>query len=453
VQPALYTADWILPVTAAPIPAGALLVDGHGRIAWLGPAAAAPDPEAATRIDLAGCALLPGLVNAHGHPELAAFRGLLEDLPFQHWIPTLRRTRLAAQLSHDDLVDAALWSCAESLAAGVTCTGATEDSDAALRALVSCGMRGVAFREAFAPDPARAGTALAELRARVADMRAHATDLVRVGISPHAPYTVCDELYRATASLAADEDLPVAVHAAEAEAETLLVAQGAGPFAAGLRTRGIATPVRARSSIALLERTGVLARAPLVIHAVRADAGDLALLADAGASIAHCPVANARLGHGIAPVVEAAARGINVALGSDSVASNNRIDMLEEARIAQLLQRARLESASALPPAELLRMVTLHGARALGTGSVAGALEPGHDADLCAVRLDTVHAQPVADVAAALFHAARGSDVVLTVVRGRVLYERGCWRTLDVPALRQRVAALGERLRAARAAS
>jgi 5-methylthioadenosine/S-adenosylhomocysteine deaminase len=452
-RPALYTAAWLLPVSAPPLRDGALMVDEAGTIAWLGPKAEAPAGEDFERIDLGPCALLPGLVNAHGHPELAAFRGLLEDLPFQQWIPTLRRTRLAAALAPADLFAAALWSCAESLAAGVTCTGATEDSDAALRAFASSGMRGVAYREVFAPDPATAGAALIDLRARVAAMRAYASDLVRIGISPHAPYTVSDELYRGCAALAADESLPVAVHGAEAEAEALLVERGEGPFAAGLRTRGLATPPRARSTIALLEATGVLARAPLVIHAVRIDAADIAALAAAGASIAHCPVANARLGHGIAPIVEAVAQGVNVALGSDSVASNNRIDLLEEARIAQLLQRARLQSAGALPAAELLRMATLNGARALGFDSRVGVLEPGRDADLCAVRLDGVHARPVSDPGAALFMSARASDVVLTAVRGRILYRDGAWLSIDVSALASQITALGERLRDARAAS
>jgi 5-methylthioadenosine/S-adenosylhomocysteine deaminase len=453
VRPTLVSASWLLPVTAPPLREGALLVDAQGRIAWLGPAPDAPAPDDVLRLDLPGCALLPGLVNVHTHPELTGFRGLLEDLPFQQWIPTLRRTRLAAQLDADELLDAALWSCAESLAAGVTCTGATEDSDAAIRAFASCGMRGVAYREVFGPDPAHASAACLELQLRVDAMRVCTSDLVRVGVSPHAPYTVSDALYAAVAGYARKEGLPVAVHAAEAEAEALLVERGQGPFAGGLRTRGIATPARARSPIELLERTGILEHAPLVIHAVRIDAPDIALLESAGASIAHCPVANARLGHGTAPIVEAQARGVNVALGTDSVASNNRIDLLEEARCAQLLQRARLQSASVLAPAVLLRMATLHGARALGFGDRAGALAPGLDADLCAVRLDSVHARPVHDPIAALFLAARGTDVVLTAVRGRVLYQDGKWTTLDVPALTNRLEGLSEKLRDARSRS
>jgi cytosine/adenosine deaminase-related metal-dependent hydrolase len=240
------------------------------------------------------------------------------------------------------------------------------------------------------------------------------------------------------------------VHAAESEAEMLLVTQGAGPFAAGLRTRGIATPPRAHSTLRLLEETGVLATAPLLIHCVLLDDEDMRRAADHGAAVAHCPVANARLGHGIAPVIEMMEAGIAVGLGSDSVASNNRIDMLEEARIAQLMQRARLGSAAALPAERLLRLVTLDGARVLGTAARTGSLEPGKDADFCAVALHAPHTRPVIDPVATLFMSARGSDVVLTAVRGAVLYRDGRHTGQESAGLGAAIEEIGERLRAAR---
>jgi 5-methylthioadenosine/S-adenosylhomocysteine deaminase len=336
------------------------------------------------------------------------------------------------------------------MAAGVTTLAATEDSGASLDALREAGMRGVVYREVFGPAPDQAQGALQDLMLKVAGMRSSATDLVHVGVSPHAPYTVSDDLFRLVAAYAAAEGLRVAVHTAESEAETQLVTTGNGPFAAGLRTRGIETRPRASSAIALLEQTGILAAQPLLIHCVRVDSDDVRRIADAGAVVAHCPVANARLGHGIAPVVELAAAGVTIGIGSDSVASNNRIDLLEEARIAQLLQRARLRSAGALTAADLLRMLTIDGARALGLDTHTGSLEVGKDADLCAVRIDAPHTQPVHDPAATLLFSARGSDVTLTAVRGRVLYRDGRFLTLDPARLRERVVAGAERMRAAR---
>ncbi|HSJ06895.1 MAG TPA: amidohydrolase family protein [Longimicrobiales bacterium] len=445
-----YRADWVLPVAAPPIRDGAVLVDDYGVIQDVGPNAAVPRPDSADDADLGAAIILPGLVNVHTHPELAGMRGLLEDLPFHQWIPALRSAKEAAALSADDFGDSARWACLEAAAAGITAIGATEDSGAALEAMRETGLRGIVYREVFGPAPAQAEPAMARLRERVDAMRRRTTDLVGVGISPHAPYTVSDELFALAAGYAADEGLPVAVHAAEAEVEAQLVTAGAGPFAAGLRTRGIPTPPRGRSTIDLLHRTGVLRTRPLLIHCVFVDADDIRRMADAGAAVAHCPIANARLGQGIAPVIELLEAGVRVGLGTDSVASGNRVDLLEEARSAQLMQRARLASAFALPPDRLLRLATIDGARALGLDRRVGTLEVGKDADLCAVRIDRPHTRPVIDPVATLFMSARGPDVVLTTVRGKVLYRDGAFATLQPSSLRRRIDAIGERLLGAR---
>jgi cytosine/adenosine deaminase-related metal-dependent hydrolase len=446
----LLTADWVLPVSSPPFERGAVLIDANGRIEAVGPAGSI-EVEDVERRDLGRAALLPGLINVHAHPELAAFRGLLDDLPFHEWIPTLKRSKDAAAFSPEDYTASAEWTCNEALRAGVTTIGATEASGAAVGALRTSGMRGIVYLETFGPSAARVSDSIGELRTRLNRLSADADDLVRLGISPHAPYTVSDALFIATAGLAKSEGLPIATHAAEAEAEQLLVRDALGPFAAGLRSRGIATPTRGKSTIELLDRLGVLSCRPLLIHCVRIDADDIRRIADHGASIAHCPVANARLGHGIAPIVEARAAGIRVGIGSDSVASNNRIDLLEEARIAQIVQRTRLQASGALTGAELLRLVTIEAAEALGLQARIGTIESGKDADLCAIALDRAHTTPLGDIVGALFHAARGSDVILTMVQGHTRYSGQSGGAAE-SALRDRVLQLGERLRHAREA-
>src|SRR5690606_37759191 len=171
-RPLRLSAAWLLRVTSPPIRGGALLVDEHGRIAAVGPDQAVPQPEDAERIDLGDAALLPGLVNVHAHPELAAFRGLLDDLPFHEWIPWLNRLKRDAALTAEDYDAAARWTCVEALSAGITTLAATEDSGAALDALRAAGMRGVAYREVFGPAPEQADDALAKLQRKVEDMRA-----------------------------------------------------------------------------------------------------------------------------------------------------------------------------------------------------------------------------------------------------------------------------------------
>lgn len=445
-----YSASWVLPVTAPPIRDGALLVDADGRIAGVGPLENMPSEEQAQRIELGDAALLPGLINVHAHPELSAFRGLLDDLPFHEWIPSLMRCKRGAALSFEDYLDAARWTCIESLRNGVTTMGATEDSGAGIMALVEARMRGLVYLEVFGPAPDQVDSSMALLREKIQRFGPETNERVRIGVSPHAPYTVSDALYKAVAELARRAHLPVATHTAEAEVEELLVREGLGPFAAGLRSRGIDTAPRAPTTVRLLEQTGLLACQPMLIHALRLTDDDMQRAADAGASIAHCPIANARLGHGIARAVEMRQAGLPVAIGTDSVASNNRLDLLEEARVAQLLQRARLQSASALPASELLEMVTLEPARMLGVADRVGSLEVGKDADFCVVSLAQPHSVPAPDPVSAIFHSARGSDVMMTVVQGEVLYVGGTIVPFDVPALRARMVDIGERLLGAR---
>jgi len=442
----LYRADWVLPVCAAPIRDGAVLVGTDGRIAAVGPRLAIEPPEGAVIEDLGPVALMPGLVNVHAHPELAMYRGALEDLNFRDWILRLVGSKRAA-LTEADFHAAARWTMVEAVRSGITTLAATESSGASAAVLCESGLRGVVYQEVFGPDPAQVDESIAGLRAAVDSLRAYECDRVMIGVSPHAPYTVSDALFSATADFALAEGLPMAVHASESRIEQMLVQAGEGDFAPGLRARGIDTPPRGRTTVEMLDRLGVLRARPLLIHCVLLDADDIRRVADTGSAVAHCPVANARLGHGLAPYPEMIEANVRVGLGTDSVGSNNRLDLLEEARIASILHRARVARPDVLSPADLLKLVTIDGARALGLDGMIGTLEPGKAADLCAVSLAAPHVQPVHDPLAAVFHAARGCDVVMTVVDGRVLYRDGHLSTLDPARLEPLLADAARRLR------
>lgn len=444
-RPALYLARWVLPVATPPLLEGGVLVGGDGVIAAVGPREALDCPPDTETVELGESILLPGLVNVHAHPELAMYRGALEDLPFRAWIMRLVGSKRAA-LAEEDHRDAALWTAVEAIRAGMTTVAATESSAAGVYAFREAGLRGIVYQEVFGPDPGQVDASMAELEGRLAELLPLETELVRVGISPHAPYTVSDDLYRAATRLARERMLPMAVHIAESRAERELVAGGEGDFAPGLRARGIETPGRGATPVELLDRLGVLEARPLLIHCVDVSDDDVARIAAAGCAVAHCPIANARLGHGVAPVPALRRAGVTVAMGTDSVGSNNRLDLLEEARVASLLQRAVHRDWELLPAEELLRLCTVEGARALGLEDRVGTLEPGKDADLCAVSLAAAHVRPVHDPLAALFHAARASDVVLTAVRGRVLQRDGVLTTLDAAAVEGRMDEMARRL-------
>jgi 5-methylthioadenosine/S-adenosylhomocysteine deaminase len=438
-----YVARWIVPISSPPIERGAVSVDVDGRIAYVGPAASAPPGET---IDVGDAALLPGLVNAHTHLELTAMRGFLEELDFVAWVRRLTRAR-AEVLDDESLLDAARLGVAEGLAAGITTYADTSASGAPMRALVEAGARGIVYQEVFGPDPAQRDEAMAGLRAAVARLRRHETRLVHAGVSPHAVYSVHEDLIVDACAWAVGERLPIAMHVAESDEEIAYLREARGPFADNLRSRGIEVVRRAHSPVHLLVELGIAAVArPLLIHCVKLDASDVHFVASTGCPVAHCPASNAKLGHGTAPLAELLAEGAVVGLGSDSVASNNRMDLLDEARVAVLAQRARLGRSDAIPAARALELATLGGARALGLDDRIGSLDVGKEADLAAFRLDEPRGVSAGDVASTLLFSVAGRGATLVTVTGRELVRDGKVLAAD-PAVADRVAASAALLR------
>jgi 5-methylthioadenosine/S-adenosylhomocysteine deaminase len=439
-----YHARWILPISAPPI-ADATLVARDGRIAYVGPRAAAPRSDDDEEIDLGDALLLPGLVNAHCHLELTAMRGFLDGLDFRTWLLRLTHAR-SAVLDHEAFLDASRLGVEEGLRAGITTFADTGDSGTGFDAMLGRGVRGICYREVFGPDPAQCETAVAGLRERFLAMRERETSLVRAGVSPHAPYTVSDALFRATAALARELGAPIAVHVAESALESALVADGAGAFADGLRARGITIAPRARSPIGLLDALGVLDADPLLIHCVRADDADVAAIVAHRCAVAHCPASNARLAHGIAPLAELLAAGVDVGLGSDSVASNDRMDILDEARLALLLATARARRVGTLTAADALRLATIGGARALRLDAEIGSLDVGKSADLAAFPLGAAARAPMHDPVVSAVLALAGTPASFVAVAGRTLVRDG--QPVDVDrGLAMRVQRTADRLR------
>lgn len=435
-----YHARWVVPVSHPPIADGTVVTEGD-RIVWVGPRADAP--SAGTDDDLGDAILTPGLVNAHTHLDLTMLRGALEDLAFTDWVGTLIRAKREV-LSAADFAEAALLGVAEGLSAGITTFADTADNDAPFRAMRALGVRGIAYREVFGPDPAQRDDSLAALDAAVRAMRTDATPLVQVGVSPHAPYSVSDALFAAVAVYAAEHGLPVAVHIAESDAEDQLVKNGSGPFAERLRARGIAVGARGATALTLVDRAGLLREGTLLIHCVRVSTAQTAQIARAGCGVAHCPVSNAKLGHGVAPLLDLLSARARVGLGSDSMASNNAMDLLAEARLASLQQRARSQRADVLPAAVAFRLATLGAAEALRLEHAIGSLEVGKQADLVAFDVPAL-AQPVVDPEAALVFAHAALRARRVVVAGSLRVRDGAVLGFD-PMTASRVADAARRV-------
>lgn len=420
----IFTAEWVLPVSSPPIPDGAVIVKDD-RIAFVGSEAELRARPEITQTDMTRfgrAAILPGFVNLHSHLELTLMRGFLEDLAFRDWIVKLTRTKYE-RLTAEDFKWSARLGAAEAIRAGITTQADTGDSTAAFDALLASGLRGIAYREVFGPDPKDAWRSLDGLKENLDDMLARASALVRAGVSPHAPYTVSAELFRIVSRYAARESIDMCIHTAESEAERQLMLAGEGDFARGLREREIEWPTPGISTIQYLDSLGVLECAPLLVHAVTVDDRDIASIARRGARVAHCPKSNAKLGHGIARLADMLDAGVRVGLGTDSVASNNRCDMLDEARFCCLVHRAARHDFNWPTAERVLRLMTLDGASTLGLESEIGSLEVDKQADLIVIDLARIHNTPVHDPTAAIIFSAASSDVLLTMVAGLILFD------------------------------
>ena len=408
----LFAADWVVPVSSAPVEAGAVLVEGE-RIAAVGPAArlAGVHPEA-DRVDLPGCVLAPGFVNLHSHIEYAAYAGLGDGLAFGPWIAAhMGRT---AVLGPEGLDSMARLGAAECLRSGVTTLVDAAYDGASVRACTATGLRAVVALEAFGGDDADVTAVADALERRVDALAAEAGPLVELAVSPHAPFTVGLPLFSEIVARARARELRVVTHLAESRHELDALIGGTG-----LLTRFVA-PFGRHPILELAER-GLLGPETVVAHAVHVGGEEMAALSETGVAVAHCPRSNALLGCGVAPLAELRAAGVHVGLGTDSPSSALSLDMFDELRAALLMARASAGDPEALSTAAALQLATLDGARALGLAD-RGALEPGLLADLVAVRLDRTPFWPCDDPASAIVLGGSPALVTLVAIGGNVLY-------------------------------
>lgn len=424
----VYTAEWVVPISSPPIRHGLVVVEGS-KIAYVGRDIAEYYrqfdvlPNADGTFELAPVEggyglIIPGLVNTHTHLELTLMRGLLEGLPFREWLRLLTDAR-ATVLDAEALLDSCVMGIHEGLLHGITTYADTTASGAPLSAMHTTGVRGIGYLEVFGPaaSHADANQITRELALRLDAYRQQDSALITTGVSPHAPYTVSPELFRCVGALAREKRVPVAMHVAESAAESEFVQHGTGAFADGHRARGFTVEARGKSPVQHLKDTGILDdTGALLIHCVRIDEADAATIAASGAAIAHCPISNAKLGHGIAPLELMRDAGIRTGLGSDSVVSNNAMDILTEARVASLFQSVRRGAPDALSAVDALRMATLGGAEALGLAERVGSIEVGKDADLAMLSVAALDSLTVFDPAALLVHTLAGNASFQTVL-------------------------------------
>ena len=396
--PVLINARWVVPVEPANV-----VLDRHsvavrdGAIEAILPTTEATEafPDYAS-VDLPEHALIPGFVNLHTHAAMTLMRGLADDLPLMRWLEDHIWPVEAKHMSAQFVRDGTSIACAEMLAGGITCFNDMYFfPEAAIEAALEAGMRGsfgmvvIDFPTAYASD---ADDYLAKGLALRDRYRDH--PLVSFCLAPHAPYTVSDRTFGKIATMAAELDCPIHCHVHETEDEIVrsIGEHGVRPLE---RLRGL----------------GIVGPNMISVHSVHLTTDEIGLLASHGSSVAHCPSSNLKLASGFAPIAALLAAGVNVGLGTDGAASNNRLDAFQEMRQAALLAKAVAKNAEAVPAHAALRMATLAGARAIGLDKRIGSILPGKRADLAAVKIAGPGLSPVYDPVSHLVYCAGREDV------------------------------------------
>ena len=361
-------------------------------------------------------ALIPGLINLHTHAAMTLMRGLADGLSLMEWQHNHIWPAEIKHMNEDFVLDGTKLACAEMLKGGTTCFNDMyffpEES---AKAALASGMRGaigmltIDFPTAYASD---SEDYLAKGLAMRDEYRHH--PLLSFCFAPHAPYTVSDKARTSILTYAEQLDLPIHIHLHETEAE---ISHSLENF--GMRP------------ITRLHQLGLLSPGLIGVNMIQLTEEEIELTGNQGCSVAHCPSSNLKLANGFAPVAALLRQGVNVGLGTDGAASNNRLDMFEEMRLAALLAKGKSNRADELPAYQTLQMATLNSAKALGLGGSIGSLVKGKMADITAVDFSAPELSPCYDPVSHLIYSAGREHVSHVWVDGKILVKEGKLTTLN----------------------
>ncbi len=414
----LVHARWIIPVEPVEtvLEQHALAIH-EGRIIDILDSNQADKQYSATSvIHLNGHALLPGLINTHGHASMTLMRGLADDLPMMTWLHEHVWPTEQKWVSADFVYDGSLLACAEMLRGGITCFNDMYFyPEETVRAVEQAGMRAtvglivVDFPSAWAQDADEYLNKGIELHDQL-----HNHTLITTAFAPHAPYSVSDAPLQRIAMLAEELDIPIHMHVHETadEVQQAVARHGNRP-------------------LQRLDQLGLLSPRLLAVHMTQLNKDEINRCAETGVNVVHCPESNLKLASGFCPVNELTTAGINVALGTDGAASNNDLNMFSEMRTTALLGKGIAANASAVPAEQVLRMATINAARSLGLDDHIGSLQPGKAADFIAVQLDGIETEPVYHPVSQLIYATGRDKVTDVWVAGKHLLKDRVLTTLD----------------------
>ncbi|MGQ9552104.1 MAG: amidohydrolase [Candidatus Bathycorpusculaceae bacterium] len=402
------------------------LIEGGGiaikdqKITFVGKSSAAANMASETKLDARGMVAIPGLINCHTHVPMTLFRGLAEDQPLNAW---LEKTiwPLEAKLKGDDIYAGALLGCLEMIKSGTTCFADMYfHEDMVAKAVGESGLRGVLAEGIIGVKKAQGENMLKTSVSFAKTFHGHANGRITAFLGPHAAYTCSPELLEKIRESASELKIGVHIHLAESKEM--------------FRRLG---NKRGSTEVEFLERIGFLEGHTLAAHCVYLSEKDRRILSARRVHVAHNPVANAKLGLGIAQVRELLDLGVNVGLGTDGPANNNTLDMFETMKFAALLQKNLRADPKALSACETLKMATTNAAKALKLENV-GALEVGKKADIILLDISKPHLRPLHNIYANLVYSTRGSDVDTVIVDGKIVMAHRQVKTLDEQAIMEK---------------
>lgn len=375
------------------------------------------DNPTARVVDCSGKVIMPGLINTHCHVAMTLQRGLADDIELMEWLEKWVWPFEAKQ-SEDDIEAGARLGIAEMLLGGVTTFVDMYFAQwRVAQAVEQMGIRALLTECLFDSNEQSALAAvdsLLEIAAR--------ESRVMVGLGPHAPYTCSGELLSRCAEQSRAKSLPITIHLLESASERDTVQQ-----------------IHGCDPMEHICRAGVLKSDTILAHCIQLCDSDIEAIKSSGASVSHNPQSNMKISSGVAPIAKLVEAGVNVTIGTDGACSNNDLDMWEEMRSAAMLQRVETMNPLTLPAYQVLKMVTVNGAKAIGMQGELGVVKSGALADLIVVDMMRPHLQPLHNILSTLLYCVKASDVDMTIVGGRILVEGGELLSVDLTGLIEEV--------------
>lgn len=426
----LIKAKWILPITSPIIEDGAIrvlsnIITDYGNFKDL-----KKKYSADKIIDLKNSVIMPGFINAHSHIAYTILRGALDKYDFWQWLKILNYLKYEI-LSHNDLIFSSILGCLVAIRNGITTIADTYDSIIPFKVARKVGLRIIFYYEIFGWEEDKISESVEKAK-KFLNKFAKPSEFYKIGISPHSIYTVGPSLFKYLNEFI-NEDTPLCIHLAESKEEAELMKDKNGQLYETMKNRSRDLIGNFNSFLSYLEQFNFFKFKPLIIHGVYLNKDDFLLLKKYDLGIIHCPSSNLKFGHGIAPIYELKHNNIKWGLGTDSLASNNRMDMLQEIRLTLFTQRGINKDIKVISEEEILKISTITNAYLLNLDKLIGSIEINKSADLISLRLDKINSFPCYEPYTAIVNTCTSDDVIFSMINGKIKFYNNKFYNINIP--------------------